>query len=273
MPERIGAHSARVAAARALQTGKGRRASGSFLFEGATLLEEAIASDFPLEYVFATPPAYEQFAIVRTAQSRGIPVFLVDERTAHKLSDVETPAGILAVAQMRVVSLAHLLAAGGLVLVLAGLSDPGNAGTLVRSADAFGASGVVFGAGGAEPYHPKVVRAAMGSMFRMAHAISDPAEFATTVKESGFTAVGMQAGSSALGADALPARCALVVGHERRGLGEWAAACQRLASIRMSGRAESLNAAVAGSIALYEASGREPAEASVASVKGSVKTV
>lgn len=273
MPERLGAHSARVAQARLLHAGKGRRASGRFLFEGATLLAEALASDAQLESIFATPAAYEQFAILRTCERRGIPVFLVDERTARKLSDVETPAGILAVAHARVMPLPKLLAGGGIVLVLAGLNDPGNAGTLVRSADAFGASGVVFGAGGVEPYHPKVVRAAMGSIFRVPHAISDPSEFTAAMEDDRWTAVGLEAGAGALGAGSLRPPCALVVGHERRGLGEWAAACDRLASIRMQGRAESLNAAVAGSIALYEASFQAPGDRREPSVKGPVKTV
>ncbi|MGH8164904.1 MAG: TrmH family RNA methyltransferase, partial [Rhodanobacteraceae bacterium] len=145
-----------------------------------------------------------------------------------------------------------LLSEPGVVLVLADLNDPGNAGTLVRSAEAFGVTRVVFGSLGAHPHHPKVVRAAMGSIFRARLAVATPGELAGR----GWAATGLAAEGGPLDGAFTAERSLLVVGHERHGLGEWNALCAQTAAIPMTGRAESLNAAIAGSIALYEASRR-----------------
>ena len=93
-----------------------------------------------------------------------------------KISDLETPPGILAVAPIETARLDALLAEGEPVLLLAGLGDPGNAGTLMRSAGIFGIRGVIFGADGVEPYNPKVVRGSMGAIFRLAVAQASPEE-------------------------------------------------------------------------------------------------
>ena len=146
-----------------------------------------------------------------------------------------------------------MLDGAGLVAVLAGLNDPGNAGTLLRSADAFAARGAVFGEGGVDPFSPKVVRAAMGAFFRLKIAIAMPDEFARAASSHRFTAIGLRAGAQPLDELEWPERTAMVVGHERHGLGAWEALCERFAGIPIGGAAESLNAAVAGSIAFYEA--------------------
>ncbi|HEY5425016.1 MAG TPA: RNA methyltransferase, partial [Candidatus Tumulicola sp.] len=123
----------------------------------------------------------------------------------------------------------------------------------LRSADAFGAVGVLFGRLGVDPYHPKVVRGAMGALFRLKMGIADPPEAAAAATAAGFTVLGLRAGGERLAGVSWPARTALVVGHERRGLDRWEPICERRIGIAMDGRADSLNAAIAGSIALYEA--------------------
>ncbi|MDQ2872504.1 MAG: RNA methyltransferase, partial [Candidatus Eremiobacteraeota bacterium] len=161
---------------------------------------------------------------------------------------------VLAVGPSALTPLSTLFEADGIVLALADVNDPGNAGTLLRSAEAFGITRVVFGALGAEPYHPKVVRGAMGAIFRQQVAIASPEQFAEAA--GGWTVTGLRAGGEDLDAFDFAGRHALIVGNERRGLGIWEPLCSRVASIRMHGAAESLNAAVAGSIALYEATKR-----------------
>ncbi len=257
MPVALGRHAPRLAAVRALKTVKGRREQGRFAIEGATLLDEALRAGLPIEALYVTPAAYAASRFVRELDERGTPTFAIDERTAAALSDVETPSGILAVAPVRREEVLAVLGRAGLVLVLADLNDPGNAGTLVRSAEAFGAAGVVFGRAGVDPHHPKVVRAAMGSLFRMPVAVGDAGEMGRAASALDVRAVGLVSGGSPLESGAWPARCALVVGHERHGLGDWAAACDRLVAIPMQGSVESLNAAVAGSIALYQAASRQ----------------
>jgi RNA methyltransferase, TrmH family len=253
LPTRLGRHSERLSRVRALKTSKGRREQHRFGFEGTTLLDEALRSGVEIEELYVTQAAYDNTPSVRDLDDGGTSTFVVDDRISANLSDVETPSGILAVAPARFRALDDLFVRDGTVLVLADLNDPGNAGTLLRAADAFGALGVVFGRAGVDPYHPKVVRAAMGALFRLGLALGDPAGLASAASAGAFEVVGLATGATPLESASWPARSALVVGHERRGLGSWAEACDRLLSIRMTGPSESLNAAIAGSIALHEA--------------------
>lgn len=251
MPTPLGAHNARVDFARSLLDKKGRREHAAFSFEGPTLLAEALASGVELQALYATRTAYETTAAAAEAESRGVDVYLVDERTMAKISDVETPTGLLAVAPVRLESAAEILEAPGLVLGLADLNDPGNAGTLLRSAEAFGARGVIFGSRGAEPHHPKVVRAAMGAVFRLRMAVAAPADLHAVAGDWQIT--GLAASGERIDRLSWHGKHLVLVGNERRGMGPWEPLCTRLGAIPMSGEAESLNAAVAGSIALYEA--------------------
>jgi TrmH family RNA methyltransferase len=245
-----GAHADRVSRVRDLQSAKGRKEHGRFAFEGPTLLEEALRSEVAVEELYVTDAVLASNARVRELDALGTPVFVVDDRTLRKISDLETPTGLVAIAPQRLADLATVVR-GGLTLALADLNDPGNVGTLLRSAEAFGASGVVLGRFGVDPYHPKVVRGAMGSIFRLPLAVATAQEFAAAVAAAGTQAIGLTTGGAELEQLAFGASTALVVGHERRGLGSWEFAGVKQARIAMQGDAESLNAAVAGSIALY----------------------
>ncbi|HEX8805669.1 MAG TPA: RNA methyltransferase, partial [Candidatus Aquilonibacter sp.] len=171
-------------------------------------------------------------------------------RTLRKISDLETPTGLVAVSPQRLAGL-ETVVQGRLTLVLADLNDPGNVGTLTRSADAFGATGVVYGSLGVDPYHPKVVRGAMGATFRMPLAVAAAGDFAAAAKAAGCTVVGLAARGSPLEAVSRNNATALVVGHERRGLGSWMTQNIILAGIPINANVDSLNAAIAGSIGLY----------------------
>ncbi|HEV7178745.1 MAG TPA: RNA methyltransferase, partial [Candidatus Baltobacteraceae bacterium] len=107
---------------------------------------------------------------------------------------------------------------------------------------------------GVDPHHPKVVRGSMGAIFRLAVATATPDEFQPAMVVAGTTLVGLTAAGAPITAQAFAPPAALVVGHERHGLGTWERLCGRRVAIPMSEPTESLNAAVAGSIALYEAS-------------------
>jgi RNA methyltransferase, TrmH family len=245
-----GAHAERVARVRDLQTVKGRKKHGRFVFEGATLLDEALRSGVEIEELYVTESVLEGNAAVQKLDERGTPVYLVDERVASRISDLTTPTGLVAVAQERAADLATILS-GRLTLVLADLNDPGNVGTLLRSAEAFGAQGVVVGSLGVDPYHPKVVRSAMGATFRIALAVASPQEFDVIAKGLNATVLGLAIDGDDIAEMQPGDPTVLLVGHERRGLGLWQNSANRLVAIPMSGPAESLNAAVAGSIALY----------------------
>jgi TrmH family RNA methyltransferase len=96
----------------------------------------------------------------------------------------------------------------------------------------------------------------MGAFFRLGVAVSDPQSFAAAAAAAGFHSVGLEAGAPPLNEVTWGPREAIIVGHERRGLSDWRAACSQLAGIPIAAAAESLNAAVAGSIALYQAAGK-----------------
>lgn len=253
MAQRAGEHARRVTSAAALLTPKGRKGGDRFLFEGETLLREARASGVEIEEVFATQDAFDESAEVRALDAHGTPVWIVAARTARRLSDVETPSGIVAVAKRAGHGLDEIMARPGVVLVLAGISDPGNAGTLLRSAEAFSAAGVVFAAGSVDAFHPKVVRAAMGSLFRIPIATCGPKALEQAARKAGRSIAGLSASAPARLGE-LRRESVLVVGAERRGLGPWKGLCESLFSIPIASKVESLNAAVAGSIALYQAS-------------------
>ncbi len=259
MAVRLGLHADRLASVRALRTVKGRRAQSRFAFEGETLLGEALQSDFPVEELYATQEAYDASPLARQLDAGGVPCFILEPASAGHVSDLATPSGIVAVSPVRLCPAGRLFAGDGLLLVLADVNDPANAGTLLRSADAFGCAGVVFGSLGVDPFHPKVVRGSMGAVFRLAIAVADPEEVAQAAGTR-FALLGLAAGGSGLKSERWERPVAAVVGNERHGLGRWEGLCRRLVAIPMPGPSESLSAAVAGSIALYEASRRYAAE-------------
>jgi RNA methyltransferase, TrmH family len=256
MPKSLGAHSPVLKEARELASAKGRRRQHRFLFEGPTLLSEAKESGLSIRSIFVTAAAYDATPLIGEIERHGTIVWVVTAPVMQRLSDVTTPSGIVAVADQRLHEAAAILARPGPALVLAGLNDPGNAGTIIRSAEAFGAAGVFFGEGSVEPYHPKVVRSAMGALFRLPVARISVEELKRLPSTAHRAVLGLDAGAED-DVSALPRQSVIVVGQERAGLGAWAEACSGTRKIGMRA-GESLNAAVAASIALYEASKPKP---------------
>jgi RNA methyltransferase, TrmH family len=253
VPTELSPHNPRLAAVRELRTPRGRREAGRFAAEGPTLLDEAARSGLRPREIYATPEALAALDPGRW-EAAGTSVYVVPERAFARLSDLETPSGLLAVFDLPATTIADVLARPGPVLLLAGVSDPGNAGTLVRSAEAFGAAGVLFGRGGADPFAPKVVRAAMGSLFRLPVAQAGADEVLAAAAAAGRPVVATDVEGEELGASPLPAGAVLAVGNERRGVRDWLPRWDRAVRIPQRAATESLNAAVAGSIVLYEAS-------------------
>jgi len=255
-----GFHHPQVRQARLLQQKKHRAEQRCFLVEGATLVAAALDAGADLRVVFARSGADDVTAeLISQIAQRGIAVRAVDERALASLSETRTPQGVVAVAgylHRDVAQLGSLLPAGApcAVLVLHDLSDPGNAGTLIRCAEAFRASAVCFGPASVDPYNDKVVRASAGALFRV--PIARYAEWrvlAETLKQLGVAVVAADAAGRDVRGAALPARCALVVGNERHGL--TGIAFQDIAlrvAVPQSASVDSLNAGVAGAILLYE---------------------
>jgi RNA methyltransferase, TrmH family len=242
-----------VAAAVKLHRQVVRRREARFLAEGPNLVEAALRRGLVSE-VFATENASARFG----GMLAGVPVQLVTERAAKALSDTVTPVGLVAVCAVPDVALDDVVAdRPRLVAVAVEISEPGNAGTLIRIADAMGADAVVLAGHSVDPYNGKCLRASAGSMFSIPVVAAPDAHGAVTA----LRAAGLQVlattvdGETRLDeADGLLARpTAWLFGPESHGLpAEIAAAADRRVSIPMAGGAESLNVASAASICLYQ---------------------
>jgi RNA methyltransferase, TrmH family len=247
--------SARIVGARKLTRRAGRDASGLFLAEGRQAVAEALADPSGVQEVFATEAAAAAHRDLLA--STAVPVRLLTEKAAAGLSETVTPQGLVAVCALRDVAAEALTAAPPrLAVALAELADPGNAGTILRTADACGAGAVVFGAGSADPYGGKAVRASAGSLFHVDVVRGAPlVPLVRALQSAGVTVLAATGGGEAP-LDELTVQLAGPVlwlfGNEARGVPDELA---QLADVRvwipMRGRAESLNLAAAAAICLY----------------------
>lgn len=242
----------RVQSARRLKRRSDREQAGAFLIESILTLEAAVGAGISVIEAFVDEGAG---SVADRCEALGVKVTLVSERVLRSIAEAVTPQGVVAVASIPDASLAQVPDEASLVLVLAQVNDPGNAGTLVRSAAASGADAVVFTTDGVDPYAPKTVRSSAGALFAMPVVRDIPlGEALTSLEDRGLTVYLAEAGKGRIASDAdLTAPLALVVGNEARGIsvpdGTRGASFLR---IPMPGPVESLNVGVAGSILLYE---------------------
>ena len=193
--------------------------------------------------------------LVAAARAAGVAVSEIGPAVMRALTDTATPQGVMAVVDMPDPGPEEALPTGDLLVVLAGIRDPGNAGTLLRSAAAAAASGVVFTKGSVDPFSPKTVRAAAGAFFHV--PIASGIELSSAVAQlggRGIQTVGTSATASrTLDEVDLTEPIAIVLGNEAWGLdAEDAGLLDVVVSIPMPGGMESLNVGVAGSIVLFE---------------------
>lgn len=237
---------------RAVSTGR-VTPGGLVVAEGPHLLEEALRGCWTIDRIVATPVARQKYShLLRSFDSE---IVDVSESAFAPLAATEHNQGVLTLLKPRVWNWIDLLVPAALLVVLDGIQDPGNAGTLVRSAEAFGATGVIFGRGSVHVANSKFLRATVGSIFRIPFVSGvAPGEVLKNLGPSGI-AVYALAADGELEIQDLDLRnpCALVAGSEGAGLSEeWrpGSATVRIPAVQV----ESLNAAVACSIALFEAS-------------------
>lgn len=242
-----------MAAAVKLHRHIGRRRAARFLAEGPNLVEAASRRGLVCE-VFATEAAADRFGPL--LQSAGAPVHLVTERAAKALSDTVTPVGLVAVCAAPTTTLAEVLATSpGLVAVAVQISEPGNAGTLIRVADAMGADAVVLAGPSVDPYNAKCLRASAGSIFAVpVVAEPDAAAVVSALRDAGLRVLATALdGEVALADTDLSRPTAWLFGPEAHGLpADLAAAADSRVRIEMPGAAESLNVAAAAAICLYQ---------------------
>jgi TrmH family RNA methyltransferase len=240
-----------VAAAVKLHRHVGRRRAARFLAEGPNLVEAALRRGLVSE-VFATESASSRFADLLSVA----PVHLVTDRAAKVLSETVTPAGLVAVCSVPETTLAGVVADGPrLVAVAVEISEPGNAGTLIRIADAMGADAVVLAGHSVDPYNGKCLRASAGSIFSIPVVTEPDAVGAvSTLGEAGLQVLATTVdGEVSLDDAALDAPTAWLFGPESHGLpSELAEMATHRVRIPIPGSAESLNVASAASICLYQ---------------------
>lgn len=230
-----------------------RQSSGAYLGDGVKLLEEAVRWQAALQCVVCTADAElpELPAGVRLAE--------VPRDVMQSISPMEAPQGALFLARMPRQELPESLP-GRRYLALEGVQDPGNVGTILRTADAFGADGLLLLPGCADLYNPKTVRSSMGALFRLPAWSCTLPQLEALAERAALPLLG-----AALRADTVDVRRAdlrrgiVLVGSEGRGLSAGAlAACDRTVRIPMSERCESLNAAAAAAVLLWEGCRQSP---------------
>lgn len=223
-----------------------RRESGEFLGDGIKLLDEAVRWKAPLAAVVFTPG---------TLRPVGLDARMVEvpEDVMASISPAKSPQGALFLAKLPELSPPERLE-GGRWLVLDGLQDPGNVGTIWRTADALGADGLLLVNHCADPFAPKTVRSTMGACFRLPVYEAEAVDLPRLLERSGLPlyAAALREDTADIRTAQL-SRCAVVIGSEGRGVSpELLALSERTLKIPMRERCESLNAAAAAAIVLWE---------------------
>jgi TrmH family RNA methyltransferase len=263
-PTPLSATNPRLASLRRLSgRRRARLDAGRFVVEGPVAVREVLDAGVVLDELYVDIEAWAEAgpgsplrAAVEVAGAAGTPVWSLPPGVLAKVSDTVTPQGLLGVAPRRTVTVDEACTGQGPVLVLVDVADPGNLGTLARAGEAAGVVGMVVAGAGTDPFGPKAVRAAAGSLLRMAVAeVADPVAAVAAVAATGRSVVAtVAAGGAAPEELDLTVPLAVLVGSEAHGLPDAVAraATSRL-TIPLAAPVESLNAAVAGAVVLFEA--------------------
>ncbi|WP_211221788.1 TrmH family RNA methyltransferase [Granulicoccus phenolivorans] len=245
--------------ARKLRQRKQRLEQGLFLAEGPQAVREALATPGACREVYIAEDAVSRMRdLIAAARAANVAVRGVPPEDLAALADTVTPQGVIAVCRAVDIDLADLPKHPRLIVLCAQVRDPGNAGTVIRCADAFGADAVIFSADSVEVHNPKVVRASVGSLFHLPIVVG--AHLGNTVaslRDSGMQVLAADGGGSANlaeldAAGELARPTVWVMGNEAWGLPpEHAVLADRVVSVPLYGNAESLNLATAAAVCLY----------------------
>ena len=254
MNDLLKASNARLKDIRRLSRRPERSERRLFLADGPKAVEAALEAGC-VEEVFARAD------VELSDLPDGVRVTRVEDRALELLSDSVTPAGVVALCRFVDLPVADVMAGARLIAMCADVRDPGNAGTVIRCADAAGADGVVLAGSSVDAYNPKTVRASVGSLFHLPLAVEPSAEAAVSAaKDAGLTVLAADgAGEVGLYDAPLAGPTAWLFGNEAWGLpAELAALADHRVAIPIHGRAESLNLSTAAALCLYESARRLP---------------
>ena len=230
---------------KSLKDRKGRRETGCFLAEGRKMAEEALASGFRVEALLVDEERLEEFTL-----PEHVPAYALPAHVLAAVCDTKTPQGIAAV-----VKISQNPRLGKRVVAMDGVQDPGNVGTIIRTADAAGLQGVILSGQCADVFSPKVLRATMGSIFRMPIMITEdlPASL-NALRTDGYSVISSQLdGEPFYQRSPVGEKFCLIIGNEGNGVSdEVKATATHRVKLPMRGGAESLNAAIAAGIMMYD---------------------
>ncbi|MHB8063081.1 MAG: TrmH family RNA methyltransferase [Ruminiclostridium sp.] len=243
---------------KALHLRKNRDAQGLYFVEGIRFVSDAIANGQNIVKVIVSDKLESLNGgkeLIKLVTAVCNDCSLVSEKLFKEISDTQTPQGILAVLKKREFVFDTAIEQGDSVVILDSLQDPGNVGTIIRTADAAGVSAVILAKGCVDLFSPKVLRATMGSVFHI--PIFEGLYINETIdllKKSGYKVIASHlAGQNNYFDEDLTGKSAIIIGNEANGISdETAEIADKLVKIPMPGRAESLNASVAASIMIYE---------------------
>jgi TrmH family RNA methyltransferase len=243
----------------ALSESKQRKKEQAFLIEGVKIVEEALRDNLGVKMVVASPSLMRHHGkgVLKLAENRSVEVLWVSERLMDTIAESKTPQPVMAVITMKAFSEQDLLAReAGLIILVHQLQDPGNLGTIIRTAEAVGASGVAITSNTVDPFNPKAIRASMGSILRVPVVHSgDASAFISTCKQKGFqTVAAVLTGNTTHFDIDLKTPTVIVLGQESAGLPQNIMTNIDLQiRIPMASTIDSLNVATAGAVILYEA--------------------
>jgi len=228
---------------------------GYCAIEGLRIIEEAIRSGLRFRAVFFSESAGPKAERLLPQIGAHVETLMLPDKLFAGAVPSETPQGVAALVRLRESSVDTLLEKPGLLIGIAGVQDPGNLGTILRSTEAFEAGGVLLGEGTVSPFNSKVVRASAGSVFRVPAARVKLAEIIPRLREHGFRVLATSSHKGIpLERANFTGQVAVLVGSEGAGIGrELLAKVDDVVAIPHSPKVESLNAGVAASIVLYEA--------------------
>jgi RNA methyltransferase, TrmH family len=234
-----------------------RWSEGVCVVEGPDLVRAALDAAVEFEAIYLDADASKDevlLDLVAVASTHGVRVFSLAAGVLDRVADTATPQPIMAAVRLPISELSAI-APDGLILILHDVRDPGNAGTLIRSADAAGASGLIFTGTSVDPFNPKTLRSTAGSIFHVPVAVASLEDAVSHLHSRGVRVLAtVIRGGSGLREVDFSKPTAVVIGNEASGLDDAAIAlCDGSLSIEMAGANESLNAGVAGSLIVFEA--------------------
>jgi len=245
---------------KSLKTRKYRDEKKMFFIEGTRFVEEAVKENADVVRVFVAEGQLNSsneyvLRLLTLIKANGYETVVLPDRLFKEITDTETPQGFLAVIKSKQYFLNDIAGMNNLYIILESIQDPGNMGTIIRTADAAGIDGVILSKGCVDVYNPKVLRATMGSIFRMpvyyTQSVVETIKFLNS-KKIKVCAAHLKGNQSYFDLD-MRCNTAILIGNEANGISDESASnANSLVKIPMLGRAESLNASVAASILMYE---------------------